>query len=83
MYEGWTKDPEIAKLYLLESCKLDPKRKYGFYFEDGTGYIGTPTEFIPYLIRRFAKMPDDSFEIDYDESLTAGASGELYIAAHK
>ena len=83
-YRGWWADPEKAKLYLLEKCKLNPDHYYGFYFEDGTGYSGKPLEFIPYLIRRFAAFPDDSFEIDHyemDPDEMAGRelpSGELY-----
>lgn len=75
-YDNWTTDATTAKAYLLENCELSENKKYGFYFLDGTGFVGTPLEFIPYLIRRFAAHPNDSFEIetlDYEV-----VSGELY-----
>jgi hypothetical protein len=79
-YENWSKDPEITKLYLLEACKLKKDKVYLFLFDDGTGYQGTPLNFVPYLIRRFKVFPDDSFFIesaDVEEGRTPW-QGELY-----
>ncbi len=78
-YENWTKDPEMARKYLYEHCNLNPKASYGFYFDDGTGFVGNPEAFIPYLIRRFQKLPDGSFEIEDLGELSEDDFGfELY-----
>ena len=78
-YDGWSKDPVIARKYLLELCRLDEQKSYGFYFEDGTGFCGRVDEAIPYLIKRFKVNPDSSFEIDDTISdMEDVDSGELY-----
>ena len=56
-YDGWTTDPEMARKYLFEYCRLEKEKLYGFYFKDGTGFFGKPEDFIPYLIRRPATPP--------------------------
>ncbi|MBK7962538.1 MAG: hypothetical protein IPK04_15910 [Bdellovibrionales bacterium] len=80
----WGEDPVQTLRYLLEYCGLSPRRKYNFYYEDGTGFIGTPVDFAPYIIKRAAYMrkhakPDytDSFEID-DDADQDQLGGDLY-----
>ena len=78
-FNGWEKNPFMAKRYLLEFCQLKEGKIYGFYFEDGTGMCGTIEMFIPYLIRRFKWNPDGYFEIDYhlQDEVPAIIPGEI------
>lgn len=53
--------------YLLEEVKLKPDQRYTFWFEDGSGFHGTPREFGPYAKRRFKVFPKDTYEIDDED----------------
>ncbi len=57
------KTPEDYEIYLTEFRKLDPQKSYGYVFEDGTAFIGTPEVFAKYVADRFQKNADDSYEI--------------------
>lgn len=57
------KTPEDYEIYLTEFRKLAPQMSYGYVFEDGTAFIGTPKGFAKYVADRFQKDADDSYEI--------------------
>lgn len=57
--------PEYYKNYVIK-CGLNGDRAYYFWFNDGTGFYGTPHEFGFYAERRLTARPGDSYELCED-----------------
>lgn len=61
---GWAHSESSILEYFLNIAKIQVSRTYFFHFEDGTGYIGKPVGAATYILRRFTKYPNSSFEIE-------------------
>jgi hypothetical protein len=61
--------------YLIETAKLTSTDRYVYFFEDGTGFYGTPFEFSFYAERRLSVFPNDDYEIMYEDVNSLGGKG--------
>lgn len=81
------KDDKIIEItnYLINKVKLKPDSRYDFIFIDGTGFHGFLNEFAEYACRRFAKFPDDSYEVidETDFLKPDDFSYEIYPPSHE